>query len=115
MNNTVCNKISISSWNVHGLADKIDDDFFTKKIKSDIIILLETWKRDSKETQVSGYQVTFPFQKLEKRIKKAKRHSGGILIYINKNIAKGVSCEKNRSSSKNRAWLKLDKTFFGLV
>ena len=36
------------------------------------------------------------------------------MIYINKNIVKGVSYEKNGSSSNNRAWLKLEKSFFGL-
>lgn len=36
------------------------------------------------------------------------------MIYLNKNIVKGVAYEENGSSSNNRAWLKLEKSFFGL-
>lgn len=46
-----------------GLSSEIDDEFddecFTKKIKSDINILLETWKDDSKETRIPAKYVCF--------------------------------------------------------
>ncbi|CAC5424351.1 unnamed protein product [Mytilus coruscus] len=49
------NQISISAWNIHGLGDKTNDEFFLKQIKSDINILLETWKGESKEHTIPGF------------------------------------------------------------
>jgi len=60
-------RLSITAWNVRGLADKVNDDFFTDQIKSDINILLETWKGDNKETQIPGFHC---FSKIRKNSKK---------------------------------------------
>lgn len=103
-------QLSISSWNVRGLGDKHTDDFFLSKIKSDINVLLETWKGENQNTQIEGY---ISITKCRKKHKKSKRHSGGIIIYIKKSIYKGVTYLLKETSSPNRAWLKLNKDFFG--
>jgi hypothetical protein len=45
-------KLIISSWNVCGLGDKIEDPLFLENVTSDINILLETWKDDSDKYKV---------------------------------------------------------------
>ncbi|CAG2188723.1 unnamed protein product [Mytilus edulis] len=104
-------QLSISSWNVHGLGDKIDDPFFLNNIKSDINILLETWKGECEEFKVKGFNL---ISKCRKKKKGSRRYSGGIIIYIRKEYMKGISYLKDASLSENRLWLKVDKYFFGL-
>ncbi|CAG2257164.1 unnamed protein product [Mytilus edulis] len=101
--------LTISAWNVRGLGDKIQDDFFIDKIQSDINILLETWKGECKDYKISNYNT---FSKIRKKKKKARRHSGGIIVYYKKEIAKGIT-NINGTKSQNRLWLKLEKEFFG--
>ena len=48
--------LSISGWNVNGLGQKHRDDMFLESImKYDINILLETWKGDSPDINISDY------------------------------------------------------------
>ncbi|CAG2210414.1 unnamed protein product [Mytilus edulis] len=105
-------QLTISAWNIHGLGDKSNDDFFLNSIKSDINILLETWKGECKEYNIPGFNT---FSKIRKKKKKAKRHSGGILVYYKKIYSKGISHIQEGTNSQNRLWLKLDKNFFGLT
>ncbi|CAC5380402.1 unnamed protein product [Mytilus coruscus] len=49
----------------------------------------------------------------KKKHKKSKRHSGCIIIYIKKDIFKGITNLSKASTSSNRIWLKQDKSFFG--
>ncbi|CAC5416335.1 unnamed protein product [Mytilus coruscus] len=104
-------KISISSWNVHGLGDKFNDNYFIEFLKNDNNILLETWKGENKNFTVSGFNLNF--NKIRKKNKRAKRHSRGIIILYKKNIEKGITYIEKGTISQNRLWLKLDKTFFG--
>ena len=68
-------QLIISSWNVCGLGDKIEDPLFLENVTSDINILLETWKDDSDKYKVIGYNF---ISKARKKKKKARRHSGGL-------------------------------------
>ena len=52
------------------------------------------------------------FRSERKKKCKARRNSGGIIVYIRKNIAKGVT--KIENSSTEAIWMKLDKLYFGL-
>ncbi|CAG2236161.1 unnamed protein product [Mytilus edulis] len=110
--NSLIKQLTISAWNIHGLGDKSNDDFFLNSIKSDINILLETWKGECKEYNIPGFNT---FSKIRKKKKKAKRHSGGILVYYKKIYSKGISHIQEGTNSQNRLWLKLDKNFFGLT
>jgi len=78
-------QLSISSWNVRGLGDKIRDPIFLSLMKSDINILLETWKGESDELKIEGF---YAISKSRKKKKNARRHSGGIIIYIKKRVLK---------------------------
>ena len=111
MNKSVNDQITISAWNVHGLGDKMEDELFTGRIKNDINILLETWKGENKELTIPGFNT---ISKVRKKKKRSKRYSGGIIIFYKKSIKKGLTYIKNGTSSNNRLWMKLDKTFFGL-
>ncbi|CAG2197214.1 unnamed protein product [Mytilus edulis] len=62
--------LSISSWNVHGLGDKLKDELFIENLKGDINILLETWKGESKEFKLEGHCI---ISKSRKKRKKARR------------------------------------------
>ncbi|CAC5415300.1 unnamed protein product [Mytilus coruscus] len=103
-------ELTVSSWNIRGLGDKYTDDLFIDNIKSDINVILETWKRENAETQIENF---VSISKCRKKHKKSKRHSGGIIIYIKKEIFKGITNLSKASTSPNRIWLKLDKSFFG--
>ncbi|CAG2202169.1 RAB1A [Mytilus edulis] len=103
--------LSISSWNVHGLGDKLKDELFIENLKGDINILLETWKGESKEFKLEGHCI---ISKSRKK-KKARRYSGGIIVTIKKPYFKGITYLKEATTSPNRLWLKLNKNFFGFV
>ena len=105
--------LSISSWNVNGLGQKHREDMFLESItKHDINILLETWKGDCPDVKIPDY---YSFNKCRTKKKKARRNSGGIIVYIKNKIKRGVEYLNNITSSQNRVWLKLEKTFFGLA
>ena len=104
------NNLTFSSWNVHGLGDKMEDKMFHDKIKSDFNILLETWKGSCKEYNIEGFNC---ISKIRKKSKKARRHSGGIIVFYRKEFEKGISYLVEGTHSQNRLWLKLNKDFFG--
>ena len=111
INNSYIDSLSISSWNVNGLGQKHRDEEFIEKIKYDINILIETWKGDCSDIKIPNYN---SFCKYRIRKKRARRNSGGIIVYVKKDIVKGIEYMKNISRSRNRLWLKLDKSFFGI-
>lgn len=104
--------LAISSWNIQGLGDKCRDDFFLSFMKYDINILLETWKGTDHNYNLKDYKI---FQKCRKKKKRSKRFSGGIVILYKSTIHDGIKEICDVTSSENRIWLKLDKTFFGLT
>ena len=104
-------ELTISSWNIRGLGDKYTDELFVQNIKSDINVLLETWKGENAHCQLDGF---ITVSKSRKKHKKSRRHSGGIILYIKKNIFQGITYIPKATLSPNRLWLKLDKNFFGM-
>ena len=111
MSHYIIRQIRISTWNVHGLGDKINDNLFLQHINSDINILLETWKGTDEAFSIPGYNCMC---KIRKKNKRARRPSGGILILYKNTLNKGITHIKNGTKSNNRMWIKLNKTFFGL-
>ncbi|CAG2185067.1 unnamed protein product [Mytilus edulis] len=75
------------------------------------LALEETWKGESKEYTIPGFNT---ISKIRKKNKRGKRYSGGIIIFYKNSIHQGLTYVKNGSLSNNRLWLKLDKNFFGL-
>ena len=106
---TVKKQLTISSWNVHGLGDKLSDPQFLENLTSDIIILLETWKGATEEFNIPGYKV---ISKVPKKREKSRRYSGGIIVSIKKQFFKGITYLQHATNSQNRMWLKLNKYFF---
>ena len=112
--------IKILSWNVHGLLKKINNGYvrkldkscFQELLKNDysIIGLSETWANDDsiQHCDLIGYDKCFSLRK--KSNSKAKRSSGGIIVYINKDIKAGIS--EQHSSHCDMIWLKLNRQFF---
>ena len=98
------------SWNVEGLTylKKTSEDF-TKIISNyDIICLYETWTGKNSKITVDGYKAIHSYRRFQHR--RAKRASGGIIIYIKDSMKNGVKLVRNDIDSI--VWLKLDKQFF---
>lgn len=109
--NNYISQLSISAWNVHGLGDKINDNFFVEKLSSDINILLETWTGVKPKANLQDY---LSISKCRKKKKRSKRHSGGIIVFYKMELTLGITYIQNGTKSENRLWLKLDKKVFGL-
>lgn len=104
--------LKITSWNVNGLTRcKLDDsDFVNKLCENDIIILYETWTNEHSDIEIDGYKSYNMYRKFQNR--RARRCSGGIVIYIKDELFKGVKIVLNHYDTI--IWLKLDKHFFNL-
>ena len=60
------------------------------------------------------YKIIFQYQNVERKKKRSKRHSGGIIVLYKKELTLGITYIQNGTKSENRLWLKLDKRVFGL-
>ncbi|CAG2193381.1 unnamed protein product [Mytilus edulis] len=108
------NKLTISSWNVHGLFYredgnrycKLNDPDFCENINSDIICLLETKADKDDNLCLKGYTLL----KKVARPRKGKAIHGGIALYARTNVSKGITLIKGNSSEF--LWAKLSKTCF---
>ena len=93
-------------------AFKCSDSKFSSFLNChDIICLTETWTNKDSTLDLKGYSKPIhSYRRLQHR--RAKRSSGGIVIYIKDNIRKGVTLVKNDIDCI--VWLKLDKMFFNI-
>ena len=99
--------VSVAHWNIHGLADKLDDDNFKDFVnKFDICFLTETWKEGI--VNMSGKIVIR--KDATKIINKRGRKSGGILALIDTEINKGITIVEN--NNEYGIWLRLHKSYF---
>ena len=101
--------ISICQWNINGLTcDKlIEIQPHLNKLDADIIILSETWLKPNVTFNVdlTGYKsLNFP---RPCKHRKARRNSGGLLIYIKDYLSPLTECTKK---SSDRVWIKLKQT-----
>ena len=98
------------SWNVEGLnSEKQNNSDFSKFIADyEIIVLYETFTTKKSKIELSGYSK--PIHSYRRfRNRRAKRASGGVIIYIKDELRKGIKLVKNDVDSI--IWIKLDKTF----
>ena len=70
--------------------------------------LSETWTSKDSEIELDGYCCFNFYRKFRHR--RAKRNSGGIVLYCKNTIKNGVTIVKNHFDTI--IWLKLDKAFF---
>ena len=102
--------LKILSWNINGLNDnKTEDaDFVNKLIEYDIILLYESWTSEQFNFEIDGFTCYNFYRKFQH--KKAKRCSGGIVIYIRDTIKNGIQIVKNNHDTI--IWIKLKSYFF---
>ena len=98
-------------WNVQGLINKLCDvDFISTLHNHSVIFLCETWHNKSSIIDINGFTTYHcPRPKYNRR---AKRNSGGLVIYCKSALADGISTVKRNENGI--MWIKFDKVFFNL-
>ena len=98
-------------WNVQGLINKLCDvDFISILHNHSVIFLCETWHNKSSIIDVNGFTTYHcPRPKYNRR---AKRNSGGLVVYCKSAMADGISTVKRNENGI--MWIKFDKVFFNL-
>ena len=103
--------IIIGSLNIQGgfvTKTKLND--FHRLLNScHIFGVQETWLENQESFKVSDFE---HFRSERAKGKKARRNSGGVLLFYKKSIAEGV--EKQTSANKHFIWVKLKSNFFKL-
>ena len=100
--------LRLTHWNIGGLisdahGNKIEDPDFLRLVKDeDILALTETHIGEDVELSIPGYIIK---RKVRKKSKKAKVHSGGIVLAIKSNLEKNV--QLIGSKSDNILWAKI--------
>ena len=86
--------MKIASWNVHGLTpNKLQNtDFINTICKIDILSVYETWTSKDSSLQINGFECYNVYRRYQNR--RAKRSSGGVVLYIRNSIAKGIDIVK---------------------
>ena len=107
--------LKIGSLNIQGSAkSKCETEDIQNLIKKHhIFVIEESWLEKNDACPVIPSYT--PFRSERKKHPRAKRNSGGIIMYISHTIAKGVTKVSSRSNKGGDAiWVKLDQTYFGL-
>ena len=105
--------LKIAMWNIQGLTlEKVTDPCFLDKIsKLQIIGFVETWADSSIEPHnLPNFDLISLSSR--KKHKRAKRGSGGICIYANSLVSKGITCLDNKNP--DIIWIKLNHEFFNI-
>ena len=77
-----------------------------------MICLYDSWTNKSSKIDLDGYSKPFhSFRKFQH--KRAKRASGGIIIYVKDELRHGIKLIKNDTDAL--IWLKLEKSFFNTL
>ena len=103
--------LKFCSWNIEGLARKLEDKDFLSIIGNfDCVSLVETWQSNN-DLNIDGF---CSFSKCRQASGKAKRHSGGITVLVKSNLRKGVKF-LDKESNEEFVWWKLEKDFFNMT
>ena len=104
--------MSILLYNVQGLVryKLTDPDFINYVSKYDLILVCESWTSKTSNITISGFE-SFPSHR-PKVNKKARRCSGGVILYVKEHFVKGVSVIKD--DTPDIIWARLDKDYFAL-
>ena len=106
-----CN-LKIGCLNIGGNAKMkcVSPDLVGIITKHDIFIVLETWLEGQDQCpKIDGFM---NFRSERNKKSRAKRNSGGLIVYYRQTIGKGV--HKLKSTSSDIIWIKLDKSYFGI-
>ena len=104
--------ITIGSWNINGISNKINDPNFIAFIKSNhITFLLETFSdKDTEPIAVDGFTCKNVSQ--SNKHKAARRNSGGISVLIRNELSPFIKIIK--VTAEHFVWLKINKSLTGL-
>ena len=105
-------EIKIGSLNIQGsLPLKSSYPDFLKLAQSlDFLLIQESWLKHKEKVFVPNFS---HFKANRKQNKKARRGSGGLILFYKNVLQKGVTREKS-SDEKHSIWIKCDKNFFNL-
>ena len=97
------------TWNVQGLLSKFSDsDFINIANSYDVLIFTETWHAKTTNIKLDNFDsFSCPRPKCNR---KAKRDSGGVIVYFKKTISSGVVLSK--INEKGIIWFKLKASYF---
>ena len=104
-------ELKILSWNVEVLSKskRANTNFVDFISKYDLICLSESWTSRNSNITLNGYcNPIHSYRRVQNR--RAKRNSGGIIIYIKDTIRPGIKLVKNEIDCL--VWIMLDKNFF---
>ena len=87
-----------------------DPEFLEIIRKYDIVFATETWCIKNSNIEIEGY-TSFSCPR-PKSCKRAKRDSGGLVIYCKNKVASGIKLAK--FNDKGIMWIKFEKIFFSL-
>ena len=112
MHRLVSSYLSIVSWNINGIRNKIDDpDFLERLLPHDIVFLTETWlDKGDENITIDGYFSLHIAQSAKH--KNAKHNSGGVSVFIKNEYKNNIKIIK--SSSEHIIWIKIHKSLTGL-
>ena len=103
--------IKISAWNIHGLTEWKHDhpDLLTLLNSNDITCIVESWFSETqcelmKNKLIDKFSILYTCRKKNNR---AKRNSGGIIVFIKKCLNKHVSIVQQLD--EDILWLRLSK------
>ena len=101
--------LRLFDFNVEGLKSKLEDTSFIKLVQQfDILVLPETWKRDTSKLDLEGFR---DFSQVRQKHFNAIRYSGGIAVLVKNTMRPGVRLAED---SERFIWLRLEKSFFNL-
>jgi exonuclease III len=115
-------RLRIGSVNINGLSNKTNTDEFMNLLEQhDMLCVQESWletngekhqmwkKREQEILKEIGYRC---FKSSRQKKHKAKRGSGGVVLFFKENLQKGLV--KIESLNPDCIWVKMDSNFFGL-
>ena len=110
----LCNKLTVSSWNAHGLFyrlnnerhSKLKDPDIVKYLNSDIIGIVETKACETDNIYLQGYSLISKTN----RPRLSKGIYGGVAVFCKVGISKGITPLPVTHSEY--IWVKLKKSFF---
>ena len=111
INSSLC---ALTCWNVDGIKNKINNDFFQTKVSQyDIIGLVETWATEESQcadlvnSSLANFNYVFVPAVGECTV---GRKSGGIILLYRKSISHAI---KLVSKNQNIIWVQLSAEYFG--
>lgn len=107
---TTIDFLSIASWNINGLYEKLGDNLFLNDLsKHDIVFLTETHQKNDDSISVEGY---YYLHRNHHQPKVNGKIDGGIAMLCREHLKTGITIVNDENA--DYIWFRLDKDFFSL-